>query len=201
MERFLNAIKAQAGAMDRTSGQPRFGIVTSVDPSRPAVRVMLQPEGALTGWLPVLSPWVGAGWGISCPPSPGDQVLVLPQEGDPEHGVVVGRAWSDTARPPATPVGELWLTHALGSYLKLMNDGTVRIQGNTFVLGNLLVAGSITTTGSATGAGNIQIAGDLRATGDVADGHGTVSALRGHYNAHTHPDPQGGVTSSTSQPD
>jgi phage baseplate assembly protein V len=199
MERFLNAIKAQSGAMDRASGQPRFGIVSSVDPSRPAVRVMLQPENVLTGWLPVLSPWVGAGWGLSCPPGPGDQVFILPQEGDSEHGVVVGRAWSDSARTPSAPVGELWLVHQTGAYLKLMNDGTIRLLGNTFILGNLEVAGSITTTGA--GTGNVHISGNLQATGDVSDGHGSVSALRGHYNAHVHPDPQGGSTSPTSQPD
>ncbi len=65
MERFLNALKAQAGALDQFVGQPRFGIVTSVDPSSATARVQLQPEGVLTGWLPVLSAWVGAGWGWS----------------------------------------------------------------------------------------------------------------------------------------
>ena len=79
MDRFLNAIKASAAAMDRAGAQPRFAVVTSVDPTRPAVRVALQPEGVITGWLPVLSPWIGAGWGMSCPPSPGDQVFeVIP---------------------------------------------------------------------------------------------------------------------------
>lgn len=201
MERFLNAIKAQSGAMDRTAGQPRFGVVSSVDPARPAVRVMLQPENVLTGWLPVLSPWVGAGWGLSCPPSPGDQVFVLAQEGDSEHGVVVGRAWSDTARTPQAPAGELWLVHQTGSYLKLMTDGTIRLQGNTFIVGNLAVAGSIITTATGPGTGNVSIAGDISATGEVSDGHGTVATLRGHYNGHVHSDPQGGVTNSTSQPD
>ncbi len=201
MERFLNALKAQSGAMDRAAGQPRFGIVSSVDPNRPAVRVMLQPEGVLTGWLPILSPWVGEGWGLSCPPSPGDQVFVLPQEGDAEHGVVVGRAWSDTARTPSAPVGELWITHQSGSYLKLMNDGTIRILGNTFIIGNLEVAGDITTTGSASLPGNVTIAGDVRATGEVLDGHGALSSLRSHYNGHIHHDPQGGVTGGTDQPD
>ena len=165
MDRLLNALKAQSGAQDARAGQPRFGTVTSVDPGAGTARVQLQPEGVLTGWLPVLSPFVGAGWGMSCPPSPGDQVLVLPQEGDAEHGMIVARAWSKAAAAPATPVGELWLTHKSGSFVRLVNDGTVRVQG------------------------------DLHVNGDVFDRHGSLAQLRGHYNGHRHSDPQGGSVS------
>ena len=156
MEAFFNAIKAQAGAMDRSTGQARFGLVTSVDPRNATARVTLQPEGVLTGWLPVLSPFVGAGWGLVCPPSPGDQVLVLPQEGDAEHGIIVGRAFSDSARAPEAEVGEFWLVHKSGSFLKLMNDGTVQVKG------------------------------DLHVDGDIADRHGSLAQLRDHYNTHRH---------------
>ncbi len=183
MDRFLNALKATAGAMDRSTAQPRFGIVTSVDPTRPAVRVSLQPEGVITGWLPVLSPWVGAGWGLSCPPTPGDQVLVLAQEGDSEHGIVAGLAWSDTARTPQAPSGELWLVHQSGAFIKLSNDGTIRLQGDVHHTGNLFVTGNIAAQGS------------------IADNIGTLDRLRQHYNAHTHSDPQGGTVSLTTQAD
>jgi len=157
MDAFLNALKAQSGALDAAAGQARFGVVTSVDPARATARVLLQPEAVLTGWLPVLSPWVGAGWGMACPPSPGDQVLVLAQEGDAEHGIIAGRAFSDAAATPAAPAGELWLVHKSGSFVKLSNDGTVRVKG------------------------------DLHVDGDVHDAHGSLSQLRGHYNAHRHP--------------
>ena len=70
MDRFLNAVKSQAGALAHGLGQPRFGIVTSVDPQNATARVLIQPEAVLSGWLPVLSPWIGSGWGMSCPPSP-----------------------------------------------------------------------------------------------------------------------------------
>lgn len=164
MDRLLNALKAQSGAQDATAGQARFGVVTSVDPKAGTARVQLQPEGVLTGWLPVLSPWVGAGWGMSCPPSTGDQVLVLPQEGDAEHGMIAARSWSRGMAPPATPVGELWLTHKSGSFIRLLNDGTVSVKG------------------------------DLHVDGDVYDRHGSLAQLRGHYNQHKHADPQGGTT-------
>lgn len=171
MEQLLNAFKAFSGAQDASSGQPRFGKITSVDPELGTVRVQLQPEGVLTGWLPVLSLWVGNGWGISCPPSPGDQVLILPQEGDAENGVVVGRAWSRDSAIPQTPVGELWLTHGSGSYIRLLNDGTISIKG------------------------------DLHVAGDVFDQHGSLDQLRSHYNQHKHTVPQGGQTSTPSPQD
>ncbi len=166
MQRFLNALKAQATALDQGAGQARFGIVTSVDPQRPAARVALQPEGVITGWLPVLTGWVGAGWGMACPPATGDQVLVVAQEGDSEHGVIVGRAWSDQARAVAAPVGEFWLVHQSGSFIKLQNDGTIQMQG------------------------------DLHVNGDVYDRTGSLNRLRQHYDAHTHADPQGGQVSA-----
>lgn len=92
-------------------------------------------------------------------------MFVIAQEGQSEHGVVVGRAWSDQARVPAAPVGELWLVHASGTNLRLSNDGTVRVHG------------------------------DLHVDGDVYDRNGSLDRLRQHYDGHTHGDPQGGVTS------
>ncbi len=156
MERFFNALKAQAAALDRAVGQARFGVVTSVDPASYAARVTLQPEGVLTGWLPVVSPWAGNGWGVACLPMIGSQVLIVAQEGEAEHGVVVGGCFSDAARPPPAPAGELWLVHATGTTIRLGNDGTVRIEG------------------------------DLYVSGDVYDRVGSLSRLRGHYDAHTH---------------
>ena len=156
MDRLMNALKAQAGALAQMKGQPRLALVTSVDPSSCSARVALQPEGVLTGWLPIASPWSGAGWGLVCPPAPGDQVLVLAQEGDAEHGIVVARLYSVEQPAPAAPSGEFWLVHQSGSSLKVLNDGTIRIRG------------------------------DLHVAGDVYDAHGSLSALRGHYDAHTH---------------
>ena len=108
---------------------------------------------------------------MSCPPSRGDEVLILPQEGDVEHGVIVARSWSRSVLPPATPVGELWLTHQSGSTIRLVNDGTVQVKG------------------------------DLHVNGDVFDRHGSLAQLRGHYNAHRHSDPQGGTVSLPDQVD
>jgi uncharacterized protein involved in type VI secretion and phage assembly len=171
MERFINIIKQHAGALDQADSQPRFGTVTSVDPGTATAKVTLQPEGVLTGWLPVLSPWAGSGWGLYCPPSPGDQVLVVAQEGDSEHGLIIGSAFSNAQPPPAAPVGEFWLVHKSGSFIKLQNDGT------------------------------IQVGGDLHVAGDVYDRQGSLSRLRSRYDGHTHVDSRGGTTSTASQTD
>lgn len=164
MDAFLNVLKAQSGQLDQRGARPRLGVVSSVDVEHATVRVTIQPENVLSGWLPIAAPWVGDGWGMVCPPSPGDQVIIVCQEGDAEHGIVMGRLWSDAIKPPAAPSGEFWLVHKSGSYLKFHNDGT--IESN---------------------AGNWVHHGDFHVGGDIFDGHGALSALRGHYNQHTHP--------------
>ena len=178
MERFLNALRAHAGALDQAIAQPRFALVTSVDPSTYTARVLLQPEGVLSGWLPILTSWVGNGWGLVAPPSPGDQVLVVAHEGDAEHGIIVGGAYSLAAPPPAAPAGEFWLLHQSGSFVKLLADGSIAISATTLTV-----------------TGNLAVSGTISATGDVADGRGTLASLRGAYDEHTHT-----VTGSTTSP-
>jgi phage baseplate assembly protein V len=151
-----NIIKSHATNLDQSAGQVKFGTVTSVNVKNSTARVMIQPDGVLSGWLPIVSHWVGNGWGMVCPPSPGDQVLLVPQEGDIEQGIIIGRVFSAKQTPPPAPGGEFWLVHETGSFLKLCNDGTIRIGG------------------------------DLHVIGDVYDRHGSLSGLRAHYDTHTH---------------
>ena len=162
MDRLFNALKAQAAMLDARTGQPRFAIVTSVNTSNATARVALQPENVITGWLPILYPWTGSNQGLVCPPAPGDQVLVIPQEGDAEQGIIVGRAFSDSQPPPQVPVGELWIVHKSGSSVRLLEDGTIHMKGDLYIDGDLFV------------------------DGDVSDRHGSLDRLRNHYNEHRH---------------
>ncbi len=174
MDQLWNTIKGYAASLDGLGGVARFGLVSSVDPAAYAARVMMQPENVLSGWLPIVSAWVGAGWGFAAPLTPGDQVLVIAQEGSSEHGVIIGCVWSAVDKPPGAPAGELWLQHKTGSFVKLLNDGSISVQASTVnVIGNLVVTGDIS---------------------DVAGVHGTVAALRAAHDNHVHPDPQGGNT-------
>ena len=155
-DRLSNAIKSHAASLDQSTGQIRFGTITSVNFVNATARVLIQPDGVLSGWLPLLSQWVGNGWGMVCPPNPGDQVLLVPQEGDIEHGIIIGRSYSSRQKPPIAPCGEFWLVHQTGSFLKLCNDGT------------------------------IQMSGDLHVNGDIYDRQGRMADLRTRYNSHTH---------------
>jgi phage gp45-like len=164
IDRLANAIKSHAAGMDQSLGQVKFGTVTSVNFRNSTARVLIQPDGVLSGWLPVLSQWVGSGWGMVSPLAPGDQVILVPQQGDAEQGVIIGRSFSDKQMPPVVPGGEFWLIHKSGSFLKLCNDGTIRISG------------------------------DLHVLGDVYDSHGSIAGLRAVYNSHVHSMSSNGTT-------
>jgi phage gp45-like len=164
MDEFLNLVKGQATQLDQAWAQPRVAVVSSCDAATYTVRVLIQPEGVLSGWIPVTTNWVGSGWGLACLPQPGDQVVVVYQEGDAEQGIVVGRLWSNNVPAPIAPVGELWLVHATGSTIQLKNDGSIHTQGLTWFH-----------------------QGDLAVTGNISDYHGSLDALRNHYNIHEHP--------------
>ncbi len=100
MDDFFEVMATSPDGSRGSFAQPRMGTVTSSNSLTATAKVLLQPEGVLTGWLPVLTQWAGSGWGMTCPVSPGDQVLIIPQEGDAQHGLIVGRLYSNLVRPP-----------------------------------------------------------------------------------------------------
>ena len=132
------------GDQDAGTGQPRMALVTSYDSTTGTAKVQLQPEGIQTGWLPVLSQGIGAGWGIVAALAVGDQVFVIPQEGDAEHGVIVGRVWSDQQQPPAIADGEVIIQHVSGSFIKMQADGTIQMTGDLYVTGAIYATKEIT---------------------------------------------------------
>ena len=165
MDNFFDLLAVKSGVTRESFAQPRIGTVTSSNSQTATARVLLQPEGVLTGWLPVLTQWAGPGWGMACPPSPGDQVLIIPQEGDAQHGLIVGRLYSNSVRPPQVEPGEIAFSHQSGCSIRLLNSGAVFIEG------------------------------DLHVSGDVHDAHGPLSKLRNDYNIHIHHTTSGHDTS------
>ncbi len=138
MQGLINAVRHQveAGASQRAA--TRLAIVSSYDPSTYQAQVLYQPEGQLSGWMPVLTPWSGGGFGLFCPPTPGDQVEVQHPDGTHGAGVVCLRSFSDQDRPLPAVCGEFWLVHKTGACLKLTNDGKLSLNSAVEVdVGNL----------------------------------------------------------------
>lgn len=174
----LAAQLAQAGRAESA-----VGIVTSYDPGNAAARVRIQPvdpdfpDRSLTGWLPVTSPWIGNGWGLDAPVSPGDQVEVKFFGGEIESGYICGRLYSDQQRPTGAKSGEFFLTHASGSKLKFHNDGTVEIAAAstmTYTATQHHFVGPVLMDNTLTGNGGIAISGD--------NGSGNASTINGNFN-------------------
>jgi phage baseplate assembly protein gpV len=181
MQHLLNAMRAQAQMADNGRAQTRFGLVSSYDPANYSAKVILQPDGLETGWLPVLSPWIGNGWGLFAPPSIGDMVEVRFIQDDSEAGFISLRGFNDTDRPLNVSSGEFWLQHKSGSFLKFHNDGTVE----------LVSSGTLTSTAPQWNHnGNMQVNGTIKATGDITDTSSTntrsVAGMRTIFNGHLH---------------
>jgi phage baseplate assembly protein V len=207
-DHLLNALKMHAASMDAQSGQPRMGVVQSYDPNSGTAKVLLQPEGMLTSWLPVLSQSVGTGWGVHTPLSGGEQVLVLPMEGDADNGVIVGRAWSDEMQPAQNPFGggnpapgSILMLDKNGSAVLLDAGGNIKVKNSAGATATVESNGQIALT-DASGAsitlannGTVNVNGTLAVSGDIIDlnnAHGSVQSLRAAYDAHVHPDVQSG---------
>jgi len=169
--------------------QPRRGIVYSVDPTTLRAKVQIMPEQTITGWLPIAMPCVGGGWGVVAAPPPGSQVLIIPTDGNNNAAVVVSAHWSN-AQPPPTgyTVGELWLFHETGAYLKVNNLGGVfsRDQNNATVV--LDGTGKITATDKngavveLTGTGAIYAKDQAGAYWTLPnDGTAAIADATGHY--------------------
>jgi phage baseplate assembly protein V len=192
MNRLMNAMRAQAALASSGRASVRLGIVSSYDHANYCAKVRVQPEDTETGWLPVTSPWIGNGWGMFVPPTPGDLVEVQFQEDSFEAGFVVGRFYNDSDRPLDVPSGEFWLVHKGGSLLKFHNDGTVELHANKAINSSAPVwnhTGPVNINGDVAITGNETVSKNITATLDIYDRDGTKGTLqhvRDNYDVHTH---------------
>jgi phage baseplate assembly protein V len=215
-------MKIMAHSVASRIASGRWGLVTNTRKTDTGyeVRVKLQPEEVLSGWLPVLSPMVGNGWGIVSPPALNTQAFVVPQEGRADHGVVVGMTFNTQDMPPQpgnTPVseGQFALVHKNGSYL-LFNDDDVIVVTNrdmkatvgrdmtatvarnaAIQAGQSISLNAPAINGDADGHGGKaqwNLHADVHVNGDVYDAHGSLDRLRGTYNSHIHTDSHGDIT-------
>jgi phage baseplate assembly protein gpV len=168
----LNSAIAQIAEMAASGlAVSKMGLVTSYDPATFSAKVVIQPSGIESGFLPICPPWAGNGWGFFAPPPTGAQVLVLFQEADSLVGVITLTVPNDIDVPLAVPLGQAWWQDSAGSFVKLTNDGQI----------------TVTAPNGLTIDANVTVNGWVHSTGDViANGKSLDS--------HTHPDPQGGNT-------
>lgn len=192
-DELLNAVKRHVASMIGQVGTTRVGVVTSVNPADYTAKVMIQPEGVMSGWLPISAMMIGNGWGLVSPPSNGEQVVIAAQEGDAEHGIIIGRLFSNQQLPPKTYAdqtqqgtttnvqpGEIGLVHKSGKFIRLLSD-RILINGDLYENGVLHATGNVITDQ------NVQAKVNISAGADVSDIHGTLDRLRRAYNAHVHP--------------
>ena len=141
-----------AASASSTAARPRHGVVSSVDPGTHSVKVTIQPEGVVSGWIP--DPGIAcSGLRIACPAEVGTQVLLAPVEGDAEHPVIVARLFDTTMLPPTSPFtnkpvqpGEIGIFLSDGTALHI-TAGTVSIKGTVNVIGAMTVSGDVTGNG------------------------------------------------------
>ena len=213
---FMNGMKA-ASQMANQGKSTRQGTISGYDPSTYSVKVIIQPDGILTGWIPLKSVWIGNGWGLFCPPSIGDAVEIDYQEADGFGGSVGLRFFNDQDRPLPCPSGEFWLVHKSGASFKSTNDGkltltdpsgtvlnltndgnvtitgNLKVSGNTTINGNTEIDGTTLSKGAITGQGGMAISGGSGATvnGSIHT-TGDVTAGSISLQGHTHSGVQGG---------
>lgn len=204
----MNAVKRHVAAMIGQQGQTRIGTIVSVNADTYQARVMLQPENVQSGWLPVAAAMVGGGWGIVSPPTVGEQVVIEPQEGDAEHGIITGRVFSTKQQPPKTYTdqydqgsttsaqpGEFAIVNSDGTTFIRVVGGKVLIHGDLYVDGiiratkdiksdmNVLATLNVEATVDVTAGQNITAGQNMKATADIAAG-GNVADVHGSLDKH-----------------
>jgi hypothetical protein len=180
MDGLLNHGRRVADEASRSRAATRHGTITSYDPDNYAIKVTLQPDDVLTGWIPLKACWIGNGWGMFAAPSIGDAVEIDFQEADGGVGSAGWRFFNDSERPLSVQAGEFWLVHKKGQSVKLTTDGALTIDDGQGASVKLNGDGTITSAASTWNhTGDINVTGDLAVSGDTnVDGDvvaGTVS--------------------------
>lgn len=208
MQPLINSMRAHAVQALDGKVATRLGVVESYDPNTYSVKVTLQPDGTGTGWIPVGSPWVGNGWGLFSPPSPGDQVEIGYQEDDRGAPIARLRLFDVTNMPLPCPSGEFWLVHKTGAFFKLTNDGKALINGqveidataptiNITATSNVSVTAGGNATVQASGTATVQAASIILKNAGTALKKLLNSAFAIWAANHVHSNGNGGANTGT----
>jgi hypothetical protein len=177
----------------------KYGTVSSYNPTDYTVKVILQPEGIETGFVPLAAAWVGNNLGAVFGPSVGDVVRLDFIDGSAQATVVGGRFFSVNARPPVVQSGQAAIVDSHGSYVRLNNDGTITMGAPTGITSTtplLKQIGNFEVDGDTLITGNTVVSKSITATLDISDqggAHGSLKGLRDAHNGHNHGNVQNGT--------
>lgn len=194
-KQLANAIRQQVMLVLNDTALPRHATISSYDPNKHAVKVIVQPVDPDIGevesnWMPLGAIGIGNGWGVAVGPAIGDQVKVVFEGGDFSSGTIVARIFSTIQVPPVIPTGEIWAVHETGTSLKLVTNGDVDVNGTgnvniTVTNGNVNVNAVEANVTATTSANVTAPAINLGASGQTMLSFVT-SAFLSLFNNHTH---------------
>lgn len=187
MNRAKNIMRGQGSMAAQTIIATRLGVISGINPAGYSVKVTFFPDGSNdvpeTGWIPLMSPWVGNGWGMFCPPSMGDQVEVDFQDGGQNAPICGLRLYDAENAPLNVPSGEFWLVHKSGAFFKLLNAGGCIFSDGNGAQVTLDGAGNIASQGNWTHNGNLTVQnGTTSVTAITSNGH-DISSNHKHINS------------------
>lgn len=158
----------------------RYGVVEAVQYNPPRCRV--RSGELLTDWLPWLTPRAGemCAW---CPPSTGEEVLLLSLDGNTETAFVLPALFSQDNPPPTDDGAQIHITLPGGATviwdtktrtLSVRGFDTLNAEGGCVNLhaDNITLTGAITLKGDTTIHGSVtQDGGPLSSQGVILDSH------------------------------
>jgi phage baseplate assembly protein gpV len=186
-----NAMRKQALLAGAAQLLEKDGTISSYDPNNYCVKVMIEPDGYETGWIPFPSCFVGNGYGAYFGPEIGQAVAVSFAEGDKDNGRISKLFYNNVEVPVgganAVQSGEILLQDKLGNSIrwspvqnKLIITSGKEMDQNVGTSLNVTVAGNMTVT--VTGNINITAAG-----GDIViNGISHINHVHGGIATGTH---------------
>jgi phage gp45-like len=164
---FVNHMQQAISRALTNLGSTRLGLVSSSNPADSTIKVLIQPENVEIGPVNYATPWIG--W--FSPPTPGQQCIVLFQEGSKDVPIGALMLYYGTDIPPNAVAGEAIMQHSTGSFIKLANDGSISIVTaksgapvNITTAGNLALNVTGDLDAMVTGALNATVTGNIVAT-------------------------------------
>ena len=139
---------AALDTLRRLDNLVRLGRIAAVD--HDAARCRVQTGGNLTGWLPWLAQRAGTTrtW---CPPTVGEQVIILSPSGEPAGGIVLTGLYSELVEAPSTASAEHITEYPDGARIAYnLATGAMSITGIqslTIDCPQITITGAITQTG------------------------------------------------------